>query len=205
MSRNLLLFLYGAPNLVGALLGMSGLGLYFGGIINRYWLFIVIGLYVAGVLVTPKRQALNVSLHQDELTVDAVRETLENFIERVRRQVPKEVLVKIEHLKEAIFTILPKLDARVGSAESAYIVRQTALEFLPEALQNYLNLPPAFANVHPLKDGKTAKTLLLEQLDLLAKTMDQMVEDVHRDDAEKLLVHGRFLEERFRKVEVLSL
>jgi hypothetical protein len=52
-------------------------------------------------------------------------------------------------------------------------VRQTALEFLPEALQHFLKLPPAFANVHPLKDGKTAKTLLLEQLDLLATTMEQ--------------------------------
>jgi hypothetical protein len=129
---------------------------------------------------------------------------LENFIDRVHRRGPKEVLVKIEHLKESIFTILPKLDARTGSAQSAYIVRQTALEFLPEALQNYLNLPPAFANVHPLKDGKTAKTLLLEQLDLLAKTMEQMAEDIHRNDAEKLLVHDRFLEERFRKVDLLS-
>jgi hypothetical protein len=32
-----------------------------------------------------------------------------------------------------------------------------------------------------------------------------MVEDAHRNDAEKLLVHGRFLEERFRKVDALSL
>jgi len=203
VSQNVLLFLYGTPNLVGSLLGLSGLGLYFGGIINCYWLFIVVGLYVAGVLLTPKRPAAHFTLQQD-LAAEDIRETLENLIKRVRRKVPKEVLVKIEHIKESIFIILPKLDAFPGGAQSAYIVRQTALEFLPEALQHFLNLPPAFANVHPLKDGKTAKTLLLEQLDLLATTMEQMVEDAHRSDAEKLLVHGRFLEERFRKVDVLS-
>ena len=203
MSRKLLLFLYGTPNLVGSLLGLAGLGLYFGGVINRYWLFIVVGLYAAGVLLTPKRQAADFTLQRD-LAADDIREALENLIGRVQRKVPKEVLTKIESIKESIFTILPKLDALTGGAQSAYIVRQTALEFLPEALQNYLNLPPAFANVHPLKDGKTAKTLLLEQLGLLAKTMEQMVEDAHRNDAEKLLVHGRFLEERFRKVDLLS-
>jgi len=203
VSQKLLLFLYGTPNLVGSLLGLSGLGLYFGGIIHRYWLFIVVGLYIAGVLLTPKRQATDFTLEQD-LAAENIREALENLIDRVRRKVPKEILVKVENIKEAIFTVLPKLDALTGGEQSAYIVRQTALEFLPEALHNYLNLPPAYANVHPLKDGKTAKTLLLEQLDLLSKTMEQMVEDAHRNDAEKLLVHGRFLEERFRKVDLLS-
>jgi hypothetical protein len=32
--------------------------------------------------------------------------------------------------------------------------------------------------------------------------MEDMVEDFHRNDAERLLIHGRFLEERFRKADL---
>ena len=74
----------------------------------------------------------------------------------------------------------------------------------PSCTQHYLNLPTAFANLHPLKEGKTATTLLLEQLELLATTMEDMVEDFHRNDAEQLLVHGRFLEERFHKANLFT-
>ena len=45
----------------------------------------------------------------------------------------------------------------------------------------------------------TAQQLLSEQLDLLDAKMREIVEDFHRDDAQQLLVHGRFLEKKFCK------
>ena len=66
-------------------------------------------------------------------------------------------------------------------------------EYLPTALQNYLSLPPAFANLHPVRDGKTARQLLNEQLDILDPEMKEIVVDISANDTQKLLAHGRFL------------
>lgn len=203
MSRRIVLFLYGTPNIVGSVLGLLGLGLFFGGLINRYWFFIVVGLYLAGLLLTPRNKTTELTL-QDQLSAEDVQDALENLVGKIRGKVPTDVFAQVERIKAAICTLLPKIGA-VNSADHArYTVRQTALEYLPDALQHYLNLPLAFANFHPLKDGKTAKMILLEQLDLLAKTMEQIVEDVHHRDTEQLLIHGRFLEERFRKADLFA-
>src|SRR5215510_4127127 len=203
MPRHVLLFVYGTPNIVGALLGLMGLGLFFGGVIQRYWFFIVVGLYVAGLLLTPRSRAVELTL-QSQVSAEHVRDALEDLVNKVRHKVPKEILTKVDRIQAAILTLLPKIGDVNSGDPTTYTVRQTALAYLPQALQHYLNLPPAFANFHPVKDGKTAKTLLLEQLDLLAKTMDQVVEDFHRQDTEQLLIHGRFLEERFHKTDLLA-
>jgi len=141
---------------------------------------------------------------QGELSAEDVQDALESLVHKIRRKVPKDVLAKVERIKDAIFTLLPRIGDVKSGDHAIYTVRQTALEYLPGALQHYLSLPPAFANFHPVKDGKTAKMLLVEQLDLLANTMEQIVEDVHHYDTEQLLIHGRFLEERFRKADLFA-
>jgi hypothetical protein len=50
---------------------------------------------------------------------------------------------------------------------SAGTSRATALDYLLATLQNHLDLPRAYATLHPVKDGKTAHRLLLDQLELL--------------------------------------
>jgi len=52
-------------------------------------------------------------------------------------------------------------------------------------------------------EGETAKTLLREQLELLATTLEHLSEDCHRPDAERLLIQGRFPAERFPKAELV--
>jgi len=197
------LFLYSTPNIVGAVCGLAGLGLFFGGVVKKYWLFIVVGLYVAGLLLTPRNKAVALSL-QSELTAEDIRAALETLMAQIRPRVPKEIFAQVERIREAIFALLPTIIDVNSGDHAVYTVRQTALEYLPAALQHYLNLPTAFANLHPLKEGKTATTLLREQLELLATTMEDMVEDFHRQDAEQLLIHGRFLEERFHKADLFT-
>lgn len=65
--------------------------------------------------------------------------------------------------------------------------------------QGYMNLPKAYANLQPVKDGKTAKQLLVEQLTLLDIEMKEVVQEVYRNDTQKLIAHGRFLQDKFQK------
>jgi len=196
-----LLFLYSTPNIVGSVLGIVGLLLLAGGIIGRFWFVIVLGLYVIGVLATPKSLTYELRL-RNQLGADEVREELEGLVRTIRNKVPKEVLAKVKSIKNSILEILPYI-VDIGSSDyNIYTIRQTALEYLPETLENYLNLPKAFANLHPVKDGKTAKQLLVEQLDLLDRQMKEIAQDFYRNDTQRLMAHGRFLEEKFQKTDL---
>lgn len=201
--QQLLLFLYGTPNIIGSALGILGLILFFAGIIQNYWFFIVVGLYAIGLLVTPRNPTYDLHL-RNQFSVEEVRAELDKLFRSIQGKVPQDILDKVSSIKASIGSILPQIvDVNQGDY-NIYVIRQTALEYLPEALQNYLNLPPAYANLHPIKNGKTARQLLADQLDLLDQKMKEVVDDFHRNDTQQLIIHGRFLEEKFRKDDLLA-
>lgn len=205
MSRTerLLLYLYGTPNIVGSLLGIVGLLLFFAGVIQDFWFVIIPGLYLIGVLLTPKQTQYDLQL-QNQFSADAVRNELNELVNKISKRTPPEILAKVESIKESVFSILPILTTTGGGDRNLYTVRQMVFDYLPAALQNYLNLPPAFANLHPIRNGKTARQLLSEQLDLMDHEMKEIVVSVSENDTQKLLVHGRFLEAKFNQADFLG-
>jgi sarcosine oxidase gamma subunit len=60
-----------------------------------------------------------------------------------------------------------------------------------------------FRTTHALKDGKTARQLLSEQLALLDAKMREVVLNVTGADAQALLANGRFLEMKFQQPDFL--
>jgi hypothetical protein len=84
------------------------------------------------------------------------------------------VLDKVVSIKGSIVSILPELVDLTSANYDIHTIRKTALEYLPETLENYLKLPPAYRNLHVVKDGKTPKQLLLDQLDLLDQKLTPM-------------------------------
>ena len=200
--QRLLLYLYSNGNILGSILGLVGLGLYFIGIIHDFWLLIVAGLYGIGVLAAPRNQDQELRLlHQ--LDADELRQELEELVKTIRRKVSKEIYERVFSIKNTIIEILPYLQRLDESNYNLYTIRQTALEYLPETLENYLKLPPAYANLHVIKDGKTAQKLLVDQLDLLDQEMKSIAQEFYRNNTEQLVAHGRFLEEKFERSEAL--
>lgn len=200
-NQGLLLFLYSNGNIVGSILGIIGLILFFTGIIKSFWYVIVPGLYIIGVLATPKNPTYELRFRK-QASIEEVRAELENLIKTIRKRVSPDILAKVERIKESIFSILPYIIDSDSSDHNIFIIRQTALDYLPEALQNYLNLPPAFAAMHPIRDGKTAKQLLIEQLDILEQQMKEIAQDFYTNNSQGLLIHGRFLESKFHKADL---
>jgi len=197
------LYLYSTPNIVGSALGILGLLLFFTGVIGQFWWLIVPSFYAIGVVVTPGNQQIDLVLRH-QLSIEELQVELEELVRKIRHQVPAEILSKVEHIKGSIVSILPYI-VDVNSADhSVHVIRQTVLDYLPATLQNYTNLPPAFANLHPVRNGKTARQLLSEQLDLLDKQMAEVAVDLAKNDTQKLLAHGRFLEAKFSKSDLLT-
>jgi hypothetical protein len=72
------------------------------------------------------------------------------------------------------------------------------------SLASYIALPPAFRTTHVLKDGKTARQLLDEQLALLDDKLREVVANVAASDANALIANGQFLEMKFNQPDFLE-
>ena len=83
------------------------------------------------------------------------------------------------------------------SGHSGFLLRQIAADYAPEAVQAYLKLPRSLADVTPLQGGKTGRTLLNEQLELLLGAVRDMLEGAAQAGSQHLLSHQRFLQGRF--------
>jgi hypothetical protein len=111
--------------------------------------------------------------------------------------VPAVVASRVARVSRTLRETLPRLrNLGVGSSQ-AYTVMATATDYLPEAVGGYLRLPRQWADSRPVENGKTSLMLLIDQLDLLAATMDKILDAVVRVDADALIAHGRFLQEKF--------
>jgi len=114
-----------------------------------------------------------------------------------RGVVPAPVASRVNRVSRTVRDTIPRLSNLGAGSLQAYNVMATATDYLPEAIGGYLRLPRQFADSRPVDRGKTSLMILIDQLDLLAATMDKVFDAVCRADAAALVAHGRFLAEKF--------
>lgn len=199
-----MLFLYGNKNIAGSLAAIGALGLFFGGVIHAFWLPIVFGSYGIGYLATPSSKELETSISA-QMSSDQIKAELDSLAQDIKGRVPAEVSTLVQSISQSIIAILPTLakDGNTGD-QNTYTIRQTALEYLPETLSNYLKLPPAFRNLYPVQDGKTATALLIDQLTLLDSKLKEVVANYLSNDTQALVANGRFLSDKFKTENFLT-
>ena len=110
---------------------------------------------------------------------------------------PPVVISRVQRIARTINQTLPRLSQLGLGSEEAYSVVATATDYLPEALQSYLRLPRDWADTRPIDGPKTALLILIEALELLGVTMDQILDAANRADAQALIAHSRFLDAKF--------
>ena len=199
-----MLFLYGNKNIAGSLAALAALGLFFGGVFHAFWLEIVLGAYGIGYLAIPSSRAFETSISA-QMSATEIKAALDSLQHDIAGRVPKEVSALVDSIAQSIVAILPTLakDNNAGD-QNTYTIRQTALQYLPETLKNYLNLPAAFRNLYPVQDGKTATQLLIEQLTLLDGKMKEIVNNYLSNDSQALVANGRFLADKFKTQSFLT-
>ena len=114
-----------------------------------------------------------------------------------RGAVPAVVASRVTRVCRTVRDTIPRLSTLGSGSPWAYSVMATATDYLPEAVGGYLRLPREFADSRPVDRGRTSLMVLIDQLDLLGATMDQVYDAVCRADAAALVAHGRFLAEKF--------
>ena len=190
------LYLYSNKNLVGSLLALLGLAAWGLGFIGTFALPIVVGLYAFGVLVTP-RTRYELQLEQGQ-TDEQIRAQLKVLLQKTKKRLPEELQRKAQSISDKIVELLPLLHTfEHGGNREAFNVTQTALDYLPSTLENYLNLPTAYARLHVGADGKTPQQMLGNQLELLEGSLGETERLLLEGDVQKMQVNGRFLEDKF--------
>ena len=200
LPTRIALFFYSLPNIVGCVCALAVLGLYFFGIIAQWWLALTVGAYVFGWLVTPATGRFEHDFAEKMSMLDV----LDALLERTGSKLPTEALQALKVIRGKVQELLPVLEKAEFSSQAGMELGNTIRRDLPATLANYLALPAGFASLHVVRDGKTAKQLLLEQLALFDGEITEMANDIYGEDADKLAAHGDYLRSKFQPVNFLE-
>lgn len=110
---------------------------------------------------------------------------------------PSEVSNRVRAICQTIREITTRTTTLAASSPQLFSVLRTATDYLPGAIEAYMRLPHGYATTRKLADGQTALGVLIGQLDLLEKEMVDVADAVTQNDINRLLAHGRFLNEKF--------
>ncbi|GGF29160.1 hypothetical protein [Subtercola lobariae] len=125
-----------------------------------------------------------------ESNVDA---DLRSLPARVAGRMPAEAQTAVERISALLLDALP----RVSSGEPDVVLRRAATVYLPDTLRAYLALPPDWAQTHVFADGSTPDSALVTQLAVLESAVAKLRDAAVANDADALLINGRFLSDRF--------
>lgn len=190
------LYVYSNRNIAGSILALAAVAAYFGGIIHEFWYAIVAGSYGVGALVARDDGALETHMSVEMNVTDAVA-AVQKLAAEAQKRLPPDIAAQVADIATAVTEILPRLAARNVVDATFADVRSTAMSYLPDTLNAYLAVPAAYRNTAVIRDGKTARQIVVEQLTVLAGKMHEIAQDAVQDDAQALLANGRFLKERF--------
>ena len=181
-------FLISRRGLVGFALAAAGLALHLVGLLTGpLWLTIVVGLYFLGAILVPTKHAIDVRLDA-AADADSIREGLDELVRQVQFKVAADILARVKSIRKAILATLDDASDRDAGDPTVYLIRHTALDYLPSALSANLALPRVYAERRPAMAGRTPHDVLLEQLDLMdAKMREAADEESSPNDSERLL------------------
>ncbi len=190
------IYVYSNRNIAGSLLALAAVGAFFLNVIHEFWYAIVAGSYAIGALAARDGGVLETQLNEQMNVNDAVA-GVARLAAEAQKRLPPDIASQVADIATAVEEILPRLAAR-NVADATFVdVRATATTYLPDTLNAYLAVPAAYRNNAAIRDGKTARQIVVEQLTVLAAKMKEIAQDAVVNDAQSLLANGRFLKERF--------
>jgi hypothetical protein len=194
MSDNRVAWAVSNRHIVGCAIALAPPTLALAGVIAPLTGLALVPLgYMTGLVVAPKSRAQRA----EEAQRRDVEESLAELRRRIAGRIPLELSRKVGTISKTITDTLPRASALGAGTQGQYVLVACATDYLPAALQPYLDMPRQFADKSPVSGEKTAKDLLADQLDLLEREMLEIADAVNRADVDRLIVNGRFLDDRF--------
>jgi phage shock protein PspC (stress-responsive transcriptional regulator) len=146
-------------------------------------------------------QEIHRTVSDTDMTSPQVRlwkERLAPLREILRERTSENTLRTLEQIEEKLTFLMERTESGGDPFDlTPFEVRKIAFDYLPDTVNQYVSLPPALARSQQLSGGKTAEESLNDQLNLLDRALHDLAKSLFEKDAQGLLVHGRFLKEKF--------
>lgn len=194
--NSLMRYFFSTSNVCGSTAALVVLLLYLFGVIDHGWILLTLGAYIAGALPFAFKAP---PAHMPEGL--STTESLEWLRVYVMPKLPTQAKTTLGDIIGCVDGLMPRLKKMeqdgLVEASSRAMLKHTVTRLLPDAVEGYLRLPPAYANIKMLDGGKTAQELLSEQLNLLQKHVHSLEENIVSSDVNSMLANGRFLQDKF--------
>ena len=135
------------------------------------------------------------------------REAMERALNGVRQltqynpsnRIPASLQARVLELCTALEDLLQQWERSRGSLslQDSFHARHIAISYLPEALNTYLSIPPAYATTRIIENGKTAQDIFKDAIAELEAKVRELGDDLASQDAHAFLVHSKFLKQKF--------
>ncbi len=116
-------------------------------------------------------------------------------------RLPPGAVPIVRDLDDVLRPLLEYLRVRPPDGEERRSLRAIISEYLPQALEDYLALPPRYAE-RPGVTGTSPADDLIRQLVLLDEGVSELQDLVYSGDAAKLAIQARFLDTKFRRSDL---
>jgi hypothetical protein len=115
-------------------------------------------------------------------------------------RLPLTVRVKVEQIRRKAEMLLESQERFPSASRQLFVLRRIQAEYLPATIDAHHALAGDDRPVTP--DGRTALRVLRDQLDLLDSKLDEIADDLQRENADRLLANERFLEDHFGRPQL---
>jgi hypothetical protein len=169
-------------------------------------LLLLLGLSVVAYLIARSRskaRPLPPPSADSRLDGDDIPRALSDLLGSLLGNAPVDVITRYQSIHWLMLSMLPRMGQLEGTSEDLYILHRTASDYLPTAVTSYLSVALSGAAEERLPDGRTPHQVVLEQLDLIETRLREISDALDRKDLDRLLIHGRFLEDRFGAKPIL--
>ena len=196
---------FGLTSVLGLLLmlGTWGTGLVHSIMANSTWLRIKAAFTGEPVVEVPPPAPSAPSVPLDP--VAAMQQRLQETVRLANRsggRLPDGAVPLVRAVEDVLRPLLAHVAKRGAGAEEQHNLEAIVHEYLPGALEHYLDLPEEYALTSRGPSGTTPAEELVNQLELLSEGAKDLQRAVYDHDAAKLSVQGRFLDAKFRRSDL---
>ena len=202
-------FLLSNKNMLGLAFSSLVILLAFLGLIKSFWFPFAVIAYGLGYFVGPAEKEIKFYHFKGENLIDYI-----GFLRKlvttinVSPKIPHEAKLILSHLGEKANELLDFLHKKNDLGifnEDMTNLKSIFDTYLPKLINEYEKLPTDYANNIKTSNGKTAKDMLLEQLTLLDKTVQEIAYGIYENDVTALKVNGRLLKQKFEQTQLFEI
>jgi hypothetical protein len=121
---------------------------------------------------------------------------LNRFINQSSGRLPGKAVVNARRVTDTLREVVDTSEVRPLDVYAVVSVRASLEDYLPTTLRGYLAVDHALVDA-PRSSGRTPQQSLLEQLDALQSSADQVLVAARDQDVDALLTQGNFLRTKF--------